>query len=109
MKGKLCMKISFILLVAVIFASCTSTSDEDLINHAEAGDFDRYNSIISFQLPETLAHKEYHLTDSDGNSYAFQRPEERRVGKECRCRWAWYDYKKDRIILLVCCRTIYRR
>src|SRR5690625_3273738 len=72
MKGKLCMKISFILLVAVIFASCTSTSDEDLIIHAEAGDFDRYNSIISFQLPETLAHKEYHLTDSDGNSYPFQ-------------------------------------
>jgi len=66
------MKISFILLVAVIFASCTSTSDEDLIIHAEAGDFDRYNSIISFQLPETLAHKEYHLTDSDGNSYPFQ-------------------------------------
>src|SRR5690348_17627138 len=26
-----------------------------------------------------------------------QRSEERRVGKECRARWSWYHYKKNRL------------
>jgi hypothetical protein len=60
------MKKIYHLLLIVLFVSCTSSTDNNLHVHVDAGDYDRFNSVISFQVPDTLQHGSYHLSDADG-------------------------------------------
>ena len=61
------MKMKFLLFLLLGYASCAPGTDTGLQIQIDAGEYDRHNSIVSFQVPDTLEHEAYQLMDSQDN------------------------------------------
>ncbi|MCC5906939.1 MAG: PmoA family protein [Balneolaceae bacterium] len=66
------MKKLYFFPLIILFISCTSEMKNEVNIHVDAGDYDRFNSVISFTVPDTLQHEAYHLIDSGGNRIPLQ-------------------------------------
>src|SRR5207248_8876018 len=60
--------------------------DLDRLRHAQMGRM----RFMAERVDDQRLHLRDLLYDISGNRAAIARSEERRVGKECRCRWWWY-------------------
>lgn len=61
------MKVKYLLFLLLGYTSCAPITENDLQIHVDAGEYDRHNTIVSFQVPDTLKHESYQLLDSQGN------------------------------------------
>lgn len=66
------MKKIYFMFLLLWLASCASITENELRIHIDAGEYDRNNSIITFQVPDTLTHESYHLLDPQGNAIPVQ-------------------------------------
>ncbi len=66
------MKNISLLLLLFGYVSCAPATDKELHITVDAGEYDRHNSIGSFQMPDVPEYGQYHLVDSEGNTIPVQ-------------------------------------
>lgn len=66
------MKTKYLFLLFLGYASCTSNTETGLQITVDAGEFDRQNTVVTFQAPDNLKHEFYELLDAESHSVPVQ-------------------------------------